>query len=276
MKLSCKLSLVNSHATLVLVWPGHESWWNSHVNSLLSTLMQLLFSFDQDTRVDETLMKLSLVNSHASQLSRNWATLHAWHFHPNFTATNFNTFFQNFIKRDKILYLDTDTLVLSPLEQIWRHFSEFNSTQLAAMAPEGQVPGLNWYHRFARHPFYGTLGLNSGVMLMDLRKLRNIDFAKKIIEIYREYKYNIVWGDQDLLNIFFNKYPGKLKTLLCSMLPSLSIPGFQGNIVSEALENLLCFPQCFPVCPPWETLLRKHLRICYVSSNVSRRKTLSH
>ena len=36
MKLSCKLSLVNCHATLVLVWPGHESWWNSHANSRLS------------------------------------------------------------------------------------------------------------------------------------------------------------------------------------------------------------------------------------------------
>ena len=37
MKLSCKLSLVISHATLVLVWPGHESWWNSHVNSCSHT-----------------------------------------------------------------------------------------------------------------------------------------------------------------------------------------------------------------------------------------------
>ena len=51
MKLSCnspcKLSLVNSHATLVLVWSSTESWWNSHVNSRFSTLMQLLFSTAQ-------------------------------------------------------------------------------------------------------------------------------------------------------------------------------------------------------------------------------------
>ena len=64
---------VNSHATLVLVWPGHESWWNSHAKSRLSTLMQLLFSFDQDMRVDETLMqtlacKLSPANSRLSTL----------------------------------------------------------------------------------------------------------------------------------------------------------------------------------------------------------------
>ena len=65
-KLSCKLLLINSHATLVLVWPGHGSWENSHTNSCLSTLMQLLFSFDRDMRVEKT-----LIQSLASQLSCN-------------------------------------------------------------------------------------------------------------------------------------------------------------------------------------------------------------
>ena len=65
-KLSCKLLLINSHATLVLVWPGHGSWENSHTNSCLSTLMQLLFSFDRDMRVEKT-----LIQTLASQLSCN-------------------------------------------------------------------------------------------------------------------------------------------------------------------------------------------------------------
>jgi hypothetical protein len=38
-KFSCKLSLLNSHATLVLVWPGHESWENSDANSRLPILI---------------------------------------------------------------------------------------------------------------------------------------------------------------------------------------------------------------------------------------------
>jgi hypothetical protein len=46
-KIWCKLSLLNSHATLVLVWPGYESWENSQANSRFSTLMQLLFLFEQ-------------------------------------------------------------------------------------------------------------------------------------------------------------------------------------------------------------------------------------
>ena len=70
MKLSCKLSFVNPHAILVLVWPGHESWWNSHTNSRLSTLMQLLFSFDQDMRVDETLMQTLVCQPSCNSCSR--------------------------------------------------------------------------------------------------------------------------------------------------------------------------------------------------------------
>jgi hypothetical protein len=56
-KLSCQLSLINSHATLVLVWSKHESWENFHANSHLSTLMQLLFSFDRSMRVEKTFMQ---------------------------------------------------------------------------------------------------------------------------------------------------------------------------------------------------------------------------
>ena len=72
MKLSYKLSLVNSHGTLVLFWPGHESWWNySHANPRLQVnshaVMQLLFSFDQDIwQLMKLSCKLSLVNSHAT------------------------------------------------------------------------------------------------------------------------------------------------------------------------------------------------------------------
>jgi hypothetical protein len=51
-------------SSLVLVWPGHESWENSHVNSRFSTLMQPLFSFDRDMRVEKT-----LTQTLASQLS---------------------------------------------------------------------------------------------------------------------------------------------------------------------------------------------------------------
>ena len=69
MKLSCKLSLVNSHATLVLVWPF------DFFMRVDETLMQLFFSFVQDTRIDETLMQTlacQLSCNSCSRLTRTW------------------------------------------------------------------------------------------------------------------------------------------------------------------------------------------------------------
>ena len=66
-------TLINSHATLVLVWPEHESWEISHTNSRPSTLINShANSCSPLTRTCELRKlsyKLSLVNSH--QLSCN-------------------------------------------------------------------------------------------------------------------------------------------------------------------------------------------------------------
>lgn len=59
---------------------------------------------------------------------------------------------------DSILYTDTDTLFLAPVEKVWEHFYKMNSSQMAALAPEHEDPNVGWYNRYARHPFYGKLG----------------------------------------------------------------------------------------------------------------------
>ncbi|CAF0713883.1 unnamed protein product [Brachionus calyciflorus] len=117
---------------------------------------------------------------------------------------------------DSILYVDTDVLFITGLEQIWSHFENFNSTQLAALAPEHEEANMGWYNRFARHPYYGKLGLNSGVMLMNLTRMREFEFVNKIYPLYQIYKYNITWGDQCLLNILFKFHPDRLYEYDCS------------------------------------------------------------
>ncbi|KAL7986188.1 hypothetical protein Chor_011354 [Crotalus horridus] len=77
---------------------------------------------------------------------------------------------------DSLLYVDTDVLFLRPIDDIWGFLRTFNATQLAAMAPEHEIPKIGWYSRFARHPYYGTTGVNSGVMLMNLTRIRNTQF----------------------------------------------------------------------------------------------------
>uniref|UniRef100_A0A8I5ZMN1 UDP-D-xylose:beta-D-glucoside alpha-1,3-D-xylosyltransferase n=1 Tax=Rattus norvegicus TaxID=10116 RepID=A0A8I5ZMN1_RAT len=127
---------------------------------------------------------------------------------------------------DSLLYVDTDVLFLRPVDDIWKLLRQFNSTQLAAMAPEHEIPKIGWYSRFARHPFYGSAGVNSGVMLMNLTRIRSTQFKNSLIPtglaweemllpLYQKYKNAITWGDQDLLNIIFYFNPECLYVFPC-------------------------------------------------------------
>ncbi|NXL48363.1 GXLT1 xylosyltransferase, partial [Podilymbus podiceps] len=121
---------------------------------------------------------------------------------------------------DSLLYVDTDILFLRPVDDIWSFLGKFNSTQIAAMAPEHEEPRIGWYNRFARHPYYGLTGINSGVMLMNMTRIRRkyfkndmtpvrLQWGEILMPLLKKYKLNITWGDQDLLNIMFFHNPGK-------------------------------------------------------------------
>lgn len=56
-------------------------------------------------------------------------------------------------------------------------------------------------------------------MLMNLTRMRKFKYKNDLIPVpmnwsdmllplYKKYKYNITWGDQDLLNIIFHYNPG--------------------------------------------------------------------
>ncbi|XP_060891783.1 glucoside xylosyltransferase 1-like isoform X1 [Labrus mixtus] len=127
---------------------------------------------------------------------------------------------------DSLIYVDTDILFLQPVEDIWALLSKFNSSHLAAMAPEHEEPRIGWYNRFARHPYYGKTGINSGVMLMNMTRLREhffkndmtavaLKWEEILMPLLQKYKLNITWGDQDLLNIIFNQNPESLYVFPC-------------------------------------------------------------
>ncbi|KAM3925594.1 glucoside xylosyltransferase 1 isoform 3-T3 [Leptodactylus fuscus] len=127
---------------------------------------------------------------------------------------------------DSLLYVDTDILFLRPVDDIWSFLNEFNSTQIAAMAPEHEEPRIGWYNRFSRHPYYGKTGINSGVMLMNMTRIRkkhfkndmttvHLHWGEMLMPLLKKYKLNITWGDQDLLNIIFSHNPESLYVFPC-------------------------------------------------------------
>lgn len=60
-----------------------------------------------------------------------------------------------------------------------------------------------------RVPIWGPTGLNSGVLFMKLDQLKEFEFEKKINQVASESKYTkVIVGNQDIMNIVFNKEPG--------------------------------------------------------------------
>ncbi|XP_073798549.1 glucoside xylosyltransferase 1 isoform X4 [Danio rerio] len=127
---------------------------------------------------------------------------------------------------DSVLYVDTDILFLRPVEDIWSFLSSFNRSHVAALAPEHEEPRMGWYNRFARHPYYGKTGVNSGVMLINMTRIRHTHFKNDLsamdlswsdllMPLLNKYKLNITWGDQDLLNIIFHYNPESLLVFPC-------------------------------------------------------------
>uniref|UniRef100_A0AAF5PGR8 Glycosyltransferase-like protein LARGE2 n=1 Tax=Wuchereria bancrofti TaxID=6293 RepID=A0AAF5PGR8_WUCBA len=120
---------------------------------------------------------------------------------------------------DKVITLDTDALIMDDIAQLWSFFSKMTSLQAI-----GLVENLsNWYliNRNTSQrivwPAWGR-GFNSGVMLLDLTKLRNIswsyiwkEIASKNVKDYGPVEL----ADQDVINAVINHHQWIVHKLPC-------------------------------------------------------------
>lgn len=140
---------------------------------------------------------------------------------------------------DSLLYVDTDILFLRPIEEIWGFFSRMSNQQMAGMAYESE-PYQGWYSKQRNVPYFGNagqtiftaisnqlrcvyryilkyfLGVNSGVMLMNLTRMRQFGWYDKVITTHSKWKKSLKLHDQDILNIIFHYEPEKLYIFPCS------------------------------------------------------------
>ena len=117
------------------------------------------------------------------------------------TSPNYNThyskmsyvrcYFTKILKDDKILYLDVDTLVVDNIQELWNIDLEDNV--IAGVHEPGE-----W------NKYLNTYGLddtyiNSGVLLMDLKKIREEKLDNSMIYLLNNNKY--AFPDQDVINL---------------------------------------------------------------------------
>jgi lipopolysaccharide biosynthesis glycosyltransferase len=109
------------------------------------------------------------------------------------------------VNERRVIYLDSDTIVMSDL-------SELYDTDLGPTSMGGTYNFFEQSESHIRPPIldHDIPYINSGVLVMDLDKLRSDDFIRKAEEIHRVHYDKIMASDQCVIN----KYLENNKTLI--------------------------------------------------------------
>ena len=96
---------------------------------------------------------------------------------------------------DKVLYLDCDIVVVNSMTELWH--KDISQYSLAALDDYGnaQEYGAKRMGLEKRFKYF-----NSGVMLLNLQKLREINFMEMVQDFLVTDGYRILMHDQDILN----------------------------------------------------------------------------
>jgi len=100
---------------------------------------------------------------------------------------SFGIFLPDLLPYDSIIYTDTDILFLQNIHHLWSEFSKFNSSTLVRAA-------LRILPSSGKFPAYHKLGINSGVMLMNLTKMREKHLMQKVVAISMPYLPELDFG----------------------------------------------------------------------------------
>lgn len=98
-------------------------------------------------------------------------------------------------KLDKVIYMDCDIVVINPIYDLWN--KDLTDYYLAALDDYGQG-GISGAKRLGIGEGYSYF--NSGVMLINLKKLRDMNFFEKVKEYVKTNRERIMMHDQDILN----------------------------------------------------------------------------
>ncbi len=100
---------------------------------------------------------------------------------------------------ERCLYLDPDILIRKPLDKLY-DLDLGKNVIAAANHTRGLVEKMNCVRLGLKK---GQRYINSGVMLMDLRKIRQTLTVESVIETTKKHIRKLWMGDQDLANILF-------------------------------------------------------------------------
>lgn len=143
------------------------------------------------------------------------------------------------LDEDKVIVLDTDVTVLTDIRRLWKLFEKFGNQQVIGLV-ENQS---DWYLKPSANsltpwPALGR-GFNTGVILMHLKRMRDIKFyetwhetSRAILEVIPETQL----ADQDIINTVIKNYPRIVYKLHCTWNVQLSTNTLSDNCYTNTNE----------------------------------------
>ena len=122
------------------------------------------------------------------------SSFHAWKTDGHIkTATYFRLLIPTLINRSRVIYLDSDLVVTSSLDELYA--TGLSDTEWFAGHPDPVAARASRINLPPGDPY-----INAGVLVMDLDKLRRADFLAACREYYRDNGDAIVFHDQCIIN----------------------------------------------------------------------------
>ena len=100
-------------------------------------------------------------------------------------------YFSKLLKEDKILYIDADAIVIDNIEELWN--IDLKDNVLAGVKEPGE-----WSRHLGTYDMDNNY-INTGVLLMDLKKIRDEKLDDSMIYLLNHNKY--YFPDQDVINL---------------------------------------------------------------------------
>jgi len=146
-----------------------------------------------------------------------------------------------FPEYDKGIYIDSDIVVPGDISKLYNH--ELGNNLIGACADKSvvDVPELAKYMEEAigvsRYEY-----INSGVLLMNLKEMREKEFTKRFLTLLNKYHFDCIAPDQDYLNAMCNGKILYLDESWDAMPTEGKVPLLNPNIIHY---NLFQKPWCY-------------------------------
>lgn len=114
-----------------------------------------------------------------------------------------------FPRYEKAIYIDSDTVLLDDIGKLFDVDLEDKALGAVADKKVADIPEFREYVEKALDIPCSEY-VNSGVLMMDLKKMRKMKYLTAMIELIREYDADLLAPDQDYLNVILRGHIKKL------------------------------------------------------------------